>query len=439
MSKCFLLFALAIATPSYAQKAPEIPLRSTSSVVPVAVPESIPEGLTLERAWRIAEGANPHLRAAEAGVQAVEGQLTDAQGLLWNNPQVSTEQLRRRAPQIGGAEQSFREWALGLSQTFEIAGQQSYRRQAAELDVASAREGVQEARRRVRAEVELRFARVLALQNRIGIEREALKLVEDAAAVVRKRVAAGEDSRLDGNLASVEAERGHNQLRVLEEQLLESRSELAALLQLQPAHLPVAIGAIEIGPASYTLESLLANAADRPHLRSLSLREQAARSRLDLERASVSPDITVGLSTGRDGPGDARERFSLLSLSIPLPLFKRNAAGIGRAASELTQLQIEKEAAIRDVQAQIRTLWLRLDSLRARVNRLSNSVLPSLNENQRLSVSAYRAGEIGLLQLIVVNRQLLDARRDYLDAMAEFAQARAMLEQAGGVIAEKRP
>ena len=122
----------------------------------------------------------------------------------------------------------------------------------------------------------------------------------------------------------------------------------------------------------------------------------------------------------------------MLSLTVPLPLFKRNAAGIGRATTELTQSRIEKEAVTRDIQAQVRTLWLRLDSLRARVKRLSDSVMPSLTENQRLSTASYRAGEIGLLQLLVVNRQLVDARRDYLDALAEFVQTRIALEQAAG-------
>ena len=428
MRKCFLLFALTIVVPAAAQPL-VVPPRPAGSVM---FPASGSERLTLEQAWRMAEQANPKMRAAEASLQAFEGQLKDTQGPLWNNPQVSTDQARRRAPQPSGIGQTFPEWTLGLSQTFEIAGQQGYRHRAAELELAATRESIAEVRRQVRAEVELRFARILILQNRLEIEREALKLVEDAAAAIRKRVAAGEDSRLDGNLASVEAERGRNQLTVLQEQLIDARSELAALLQLPPASMPEATGVIAVTPANSSLDSLLMNAANRAQLRALNLREQAARNRLNLERASAYPDITVGLTTGRDGPGDATERFNMLSLSIPLPLFKRNAAGIGRATSELAQSQIEKEAATRDIQAQVRTLWLRLDSLRGRVQRLSDSVLPSLNENQRLSTASYRAGEIGLLQLLVVNRQLVDARRDYLDALAEFVQTRIALEQAAG-------
>lgn len=167
-------------------------------------------------------------------------------------------------------------------------------------------------------------------------------------------------------------------------------------------------------------------------MQALEFREAAARSRLDLEKAAVAPDLTVGLSVGEDAPYDNREKFTRLTLSVPLPLFRRNAAGIGKASSELTQLQIERQSAIRNLNAQVRNLWERLDSLQARIKRLADSVVPALDENRRLSTQAYRAGEIGLLQLLLVNRQQLDARRDYLDAMGEYFQTRIALEQAAG-------
>lgn len=56
--------------------------------------------LTLDEAWRLAETANPTLRAARANLDAVEGQLRDASGLLYNNPQLSTDQTRRRVPRL---------------------------------------------------------------------------------------------------------------------------------------------------------------------------------------------------------------------------------------------------------------------------------------------------------------------------------------------------
>ena len=52
-------------------------------------------------------------------------------------------------------------------------------------------------------------------------------LFDSTAAAVEKRRAAGEDTRLDANVALVEAERARNQLALAQEQLLEARAALA--------------------------------------------------------------------------------------------------------------------------------------------------------------------------------------------------------------------
>ena len=388
--------------------------------------------LTLDQAWALAEAANPTLRTARANLAAAEGQLTDARGLLWNNPELHADGVRRDVPQIGLDNERRRDWNVGISQAFEIAGQQGYRREAAFQELAAVQSTLQETRLQVRAEVEQRYVRVLGLQLRIATEEQALKLVEDATAVVKKRVAAGEDSRLDGNLAVVEAERGRNQLASLREQVIEARVELARALQMAPENLPEATGELIPVVANYNLGQLLDSAANRPQLRALELRETAARSRLNLERASVYPDITVGVSAGREGPGEAREKLIGLTVSVPLPLFRRNATGIGKASTELTQAQIERQAASRDAPAQVRAQWLKVESLRMRVKRLEDTVLTRLDDNQRLSAKAYGAGELGVLQLIVVNRQVLDGRRDLLDAQTELRLATIALAAAAG-------
>lgn len=390
--------------------------------------------LTLEEARRLAESVNPTLRSAIGKTAVVEGERADSLAFLWNNPQIALEKNRRTLPPLGssGGEERQREWSAGIAQSFEIAGQQGHRRDAAEQEVVAVRASVAETRRQVRAEVEQRFARVLALQMRIATEEDALRLVEDAATTVGKRVAAGEDSRLDGNLATVEAERGNNQLAALREQLTAARADLASVLQLPPDRLPEAVGELAPSPRTYTLQQLLAAAERRPQLQALQARETSAASRLALERAAVFPDVTLGISVGREGAMEAREKIVGVTLSVPLPLFRRNATGIGRASSELTQAQIERQAASRDVPAQVRALWLNVESLKARVQRLEANILARLDQNQRLSTKSYRAGEIGLLQLIVVNRQVLDGRRDLIDARTELRLATIALEAAAG-------
>ena len=153
---------------------------------------------------------------------------------------------------------------------------------------------------------------------------------------------------------------------------------------------------------------------------------------LELERASRYPDVTVGLFTGRDGPPDMRENIVGLSVSVPLPLFRRNEAGVGRALTELTQVQVERQAAERDVGAAVRAQWQRLGQLQARASRLRESVLKTLEDNQRLSQRALSEGEIGVAELLLVNRQVAETRRELLEADTELRQARIALERAAG-------
>ncbi len=177
---------------------------------------------------------------------------------------------------------------------------------------------------------------------------------------------------------------------------------------------------------------MLTSSVGRPRLRALEYHEQAARSRLGLERAAAYPDVTVGVFTAREGPGDAREQVMGFSVSLPLPLFRRNAAGIGKAVTDVSQAQIDRQVAVRDARATVLALWQKLESLRGRVKRLEQVVLQRLNENRRLSAAAYRAGEISLTQLLLANRQVLDTRREALEAMTDLAMARVELEQAAG-------
>lgn len=410
-----------ISAPCFAQVA-------TSAVV--SAPALAP--LTLHETLKRAAVANPVLRAKLAQLSAAEGAHTDANARLFNNPQLSVEKTRRQVPQSSNSDERRSEWSSGLSQAFETGGQGRFRREATGAALDALRYEIADAQRQVRSEVTGRFYRVLTLQQRIVLETQALKLFDDAAAAVQKRRQAGEDTKLDANVAMVEAERARNQLALAQEQLIEARSDLAAHLQLIGSALPQAQGDLAPIATGYTLDDLLNNLEVQPRLVALAEREKSANARLRLENANVYPDVTVGVNVGREGPGNARERLTTLSVSVPLPLFKRNAAGIGQAATEATQALIERETARRDARANVTALWFRLASQEQRVRRLQESVVPALTENQNLSIKSRQAGQIGLLEMIVVNRQALDARRDLIEALADYHTTRATLELTAG-------
>ena len=380
-----------------------------------------PSALTLAEALRQAELASPAVKLREAQLAAAEGARQQASSLLANNPELSVERSNG--------------WTVGIVQPIEIGGQQARRREAAAAALDALRAEIEDARRQARSEAALRFHAVLAIQRRIQIEERSVNLFDSTAQAIAKRRTAGEDTRLDANVALVEAERARNALAVAREQWMDARSELAAALQLPPSAVPAVAGelATELGTAPpYNLDQLVTAAQALPRLRALSARENAARARLGVERASRLPDLTVGVNVGREGPGNARDRVTMLTLSMPLPLFKRNEAGIGQALSDVTTSEVERAVVIRDQEAQVRRLWSRLGSQRERVQRLQRTLLPASADNQQLAAKSRQAGQIGLLEQLVINRQTLDAERELGDALAEYHATRIELENAAG-------
>ena len=403
-----------------------------ASTVPASAQTADSSPLTLAEALRLAEIASPAVRAREAQLAAAEGSRREAASLLFNNPELSVERTRRSAATPDG---NAREWGLGIAQPIEIGGQQARRREAASASLEALRAEIEDVRRQARAEASLRFHAVLAAQRRVRLEQRSVELFDGTAQAVAKRRSAGEDTRLDANVALIEAERARNALAVSQEHLQDAKAELATAIQLPPSAVPEVTGDLGVptgAPLPYDLDQLLASAQALPRQRALAAREDAARARVGVERASRYPDVTVGLNVGREGPADGRERVTTLTLSVPLPLFKRNDAAIGQAMSDATQAEIERAAATRDGQAQVRRLWTRLDSQRERVARLQRAMVAASTDNQQLAAKSRQAGQIGLLDQLLVNRQALDAERDLNEALAEFHITRIELENAAG-------
>ena len=387
--------------------------------------------LTLAEALRLAE-SNPSVLARQAQLAAAEGNRRESAALLFKNPEIGLDRTRRRGamPDSGA-----NEWGASIAQPFETGGQQARRREAASASLQALSAEIEDGRRQARADAALRFHAVLASQRRVLIEQRSVDLFDGTSQAIAKRRAAGEDTRLDANVALIEVERARNALAVAMERLLDARVDLATALQLPPSAAPEVVGDLvmpEVGALPYAAGQLLALAQNLPRQRALSAREAFAKSRLGVEMGNRYPDVTVGLRVGRDGPSSGRESVTTLSLSVPLPLFQRNDAAIGQALSDASVAGIELTSATRDLQAQIRRLWNRLDSQRQRLQRLRQAMVAAALDNQQLAVKSRQAGQIGLLDQLLVNRQALDAERDLNEALAEFHMTRIELENAAG-------
>ena len=101
------------------------------------------------------------------------------------------------------------------------------------------------------------------------------------------------------------------------------------------------------------------------------------------------PDLTVSLINTTEASLAGSDNISSIGVSMPLPIFRRNAAGIGRASAELTQSEINRASGTRNAKATVEAAWLRRENIKDRVRRLDSEVYPKLEENLNLSKLAF--------------------------------------------------
>jgi cobalt-zinc-cadmium efflux system outer membrane protein len=65
---------------------------------------------------------------------------------------------------------------------------------------------------------------------------------------------------------------------------------------------------------------------------------------------------------------------------------------------------------------------------------LERDALPTLDENTQLNARSFDVGQIGLPEMLLVQREILEARLHYLDALLEAALARVELDARAGVL-----
>lgn len=104
------------------------------------------------------------------------------------------------------------------------------------------------------------------------------------------------------------------------------------------------------------------------------------------------------------------------------------------SSATLTRVRSELDAETLRIRVEVAAV---LDAYRRRLNAvrvLTEDALPGLDENERLTARSFEAGQLGLTELLLIRREILDTRFQYLDALLEAAFARVELDASAGVL-----
>jgi cobalt-zinc-cadmium efflux system outer membrane protein len=106
------------------------------------------------------------------------------------------------------------------------------------------------------------------------------------------------------------------------------------------------------------------------------------------------------------------------------------AVGVARA----TRLRADLDASRARVRLEVRSAFETYSRRLAAVRVLETEALPGLDENETLTTRSFEVGQLGLPELLLIRREILDTRSQYLDALLEAALARVDLDASAALL-----
>lgn len=372
---------------------------------------------TLTEAEAIRRGlARPELSDLDTAQVDIARSSVLAAGVL-PNPTIGYTSDRGRSSNLNNEET----WLL--SQSFDLSGRRGLRREAAELRVESAYSGNRLRHVEWAAEIRQRFHETLFKQEVVRATESWAQRFKRVEGIIEKLAKAGEASGYDRRRLARERQNAELRLNSAKSDLDRAAQRLAALVGA-PGNAPDTVAG-ELLPA---LPQAMADAVQgldrRPDLQVLSRRAEAA----DLEGKAAArgwiPDVTLGVGPKRRETPTGNENSTVMTVSLPLPVFDRQQAGQQRAAAEAMQARGEFNLARVRAEGELRGLYRQLERLIGTAKDYRGGALAETPELLRIAEAAYKGGESSLLELLDAYRGALDTEISALELDWKARQAR---------------
>lgn len=376
--------------------------------------------LTLEQALERARQSAPAVVAARMRIDEAHSRIIGASLPFSSNPSVEVEAGRR------SGDVTSTDYGVAVGQEIDLPPRRSARLDAARAGVMQEEQRARDVEREVLRQVATTFLRAVEARERAEAAANGKHLAEEALGIAEKRYGAGDVAQLDVNLARTAVARADAEVRAANALLTGHATQLQILLGMTEPLTPT--GSLR-DALPVTTDDLAARAADRPDLRLLEGEIAEAEAEQRLAQTLRWPDFGLRASFAEE-EGD---RIVLGGIGVTLPIFQRGQEAAAIAAARLARLRVEREALKRATEAEVRGSIATHDALLAAATEYERTVLPLIDENEKLALESYEVGQIGLADLLVVRREALDARRTLIDQLIETRLAEVELRARAGV------
>ncbi len=284
--------------------------------------------------------------------------------------------------------------------------------------------------REVKVQVRSTYHELLILKEEMRLLREADSIHTASVAGEEQRFDLGASNVLERATARTQAMLVRARLQQVMAATKRAQSDLSLLLNTTTIHEPLAqpLKQVVLVPPGENA------VADHPLVRSAREQEMASGEQRRMERASMLPQFTLGVSSmtlnGSPSLPDGQviygsgDRFTAVRAGLGIPLFfgaqharnKWARINTERAANNTALLELE-------IRTRLEQARQRYDAELARVEALEQGAAHEAEQLRLSAEAAYRNGEIDRLEWSLLNGQAITLSMEYLDALRALGRA----------------
>lgn len=371
--------------------------------------------LSLEKAVAAAMAHNPDL--AVSGFNSRIAESEKLQSSLFPNPELEFEYENFDEP----------EKTLTIGYLIELGGKRGSRMGLADAGMELAAAELEAARVDIIYETAAAFIDVLVAQENLRIAMEKEKLADQVYETSKERVLAGRVSPLEQVTAEIKKTNAGLDVQKAEDELLAARTTLSAMWGSSSADFETASGDFERTQSVPSFETLFAQMDNSPRIKTKSAEIKVAETSLNLEKRNRIPDLS--LSGGVKKTDESDDEIYIVGVSLPIPLFDRNQAGVARTAVELSQqtaaLSAEKSRLTKDLKIAFQTL----KTAHQQVSTIKTDILPAAQSVLNAVKEGYQEGEFGFLEMLEAQSTLYESHESYVESLGQYHHAVIDLEK----------
>jgi cobalt-zinc-cadmium efflux system outer membrane protein len=383
---------------------------------PVAQIDEPIGALTLKQALALTLTRNPELAVVDSDIRIAEARMLQAR--LLPNPD-----LEFTSENVG---EDVAENTLMLGQLIELGGKRTARVREARFGRDLAAFDYEAKKREVFLNTAEHFLDLLAAQRRVAVHEELVRLANDFAPSIEKRLASGKASDLEKTRFDVAIASARIDLEQSRRDVITARNRLAAQWGSRRPRFGSAVGDLDATPAPRSFDALAGSLSANPRLARFGAEIAQREAALAREKAAGVPDVTL-----RAGPRrleETNDTTAVVSLSVPLPLWNRNQGNIRAAREQITKAGAEQEAAAATLMTELSDAYQTLARSRSAIQILRENVLPGGESALKATNEGYEAGRFSYLDVLDARRTIGAARIQYLQALADYHKALHAIE-----------